>query len=207
MVSILKRNSGVWQDRYCAGAYRLITGMSDTKRHLHQCVTELHQSRQSATAMHGIKGILLTMIQTHNMSRQMMNAMLTGNWVTHPLSTTESCQTSSRTGVVQLLDSGHRRQATAKCGRERQEGDRVATGRRHGGDRKTTGKRQESGGEATGSDRQATGRQQGRCDRRATGKQQGATEWRQGYDGEATGNKTQRQDKRQESERKTTGGR
>ena len=60
-----------------------------------------------------------------------------------------------------------------KCGRERQEGDRVATGRRQGGDRKTTGQRQESGREATGSDRQATGRRQGRCHRRATGGRQG----------------------------------
>ena len=59
------------------------------------------------------------------------------------------------------LDSGHARQGTVKCGRERQEGDRVATGRRQGGDRKTTGQRQESGREATGSDRQATGERQG----------------------------------------------
>ena len=60
------------------------------------------------------------------------------------------------------LDSGHARQATAKCGRERQEGDRVATGRRQGGNSRTTGEQQESGREATGSDRQATGRRQGR---------------------------------------------
>ena len=89
-------------------------------------------------------------------------------------------------GDLSQLDSGHARQATVKCGRERQEGDRVATGRRQGGDRKTTGKRQESGREATGSDRQATGRRQGRCDRRATGGRQGgdrmATGRRQGSD-------------------------
>ena len=83
--------------------------------------------------------------------------------------------------MVASVDPGHARQATGKCGRERQEGDR---GRRQGGDRKTTGKRQESVREATGSDRQATERRQGRCDRRATGKGQGgdrvATGRRQG---------------------------
>ena len=68
------------------------------------------------------------------------------------------CPPSGRAaGAHYPLDSGHARQATVKCGRERQEGDRVATGRRQGGDRKTTGQRQESGREATGSDRQATG--------------------------------------------------
>ena len=87
-------------------------------------------------------------------------------------------------GLVPPIDSGHERQATAKCGRERQESDRVATGRRQSGDRKTTGKRQESGREAAGSNRRATGRRQRRCDRRATGKRQGgdrvATGRRQG---------------------------
>ena len=90
------------------------------------------------------------------------------------------------TALCLPIDSGHARQATVKCGRERQEGDRVATGRSKGGDRKTTGQRQESGREATGSDRQATGRRQGRCDRRATGGRQGgdrvATGRRQGSD-------------------------
>ena len=89
-------------------------------------------------------------------------------------------------GMLVLLDSGHARQATVNCGRERQEGDRVAAGRRQGGDKKTTGQRQESGREATGSDMQATGRRQGRCDRRATGGRQGgdrvATGRRQGSD-------------------------
>ena len=86
------------------------------------------------------------------------------------------------------IDSGHARQATVKCGRERQEDDRVATGRRQVGDRKTTGQRQESGRKATGSNRQAIGRRQGKCDRRATG-------GRQGGDRVATG-------RRQESDRK-----
>ena len=110
---------------------------------------------------------------------------------------------------VERLDSGHARQATVKCGRERQEGDMVATGRRQGGDRKTTGQRQESGREATGSDRQATGRRQGRCDRRATGGRQGgdrvATGRRQGSDRKqdiATGYAT---GKRQEDDRRATG--
>ena len=67
-----------------------------------------------------------------------------------------------------LLDSDHARQATGKGGRERQEGDRVTTGRRQGGNRKATGKRQASNRQGTGErqltmlgNREATGRRQG----------------------------------------------
>ena len=92
------------------------------------------------------------------------------------------------------FDSGHARQATVKCGRARQEGDKVATGRRQGGDRKTTGKRQESDRKAAGKRQEVTGRRQ-EGDRRAAtgGRQEGnraATGWRQEDDRDATGNKT-----------------
>ena len=50
------------------------------------------------------------------------------------------------------LDSGCAKQATLKCGRVRQEGDRVATGGQQAGGRRTTGKRQERGREAIRSD-------------------------------------------------------
>ena len=107
------------------------------------------------------------------------------------------------------LDSGHPKQATVKCGTERQEGDRVATGKRQDGDRKTAGKRQESGRKASGNDRQAKGRRQGSCGRRATGWEQGgdklATGWRQGSNRKqdiATGYATAR---RKEDNRRATG--
>ena len=92
----------------------------------------------------------------------------------------------------------HARQATVKCGRERQEGDRVATGRRQGGDRKKTGKRQESGRKGTGSNRQVRGRRQQSCNRKTTG-------GRQGGDRETTGKRQETRHSDRISNRKAKG--
>jgi hypothetical protein len=54
--------------------------------------------------LNDICDLLLSMIQTHNMTRQMMNAMLTGNWVTHAsIAQSMHCQNNNRTGVVQYI--------------------------------------------------------------------------------------------------------
>ena len=78
-------------------------GRSDNRQTLWKCVHDWHADPQ-VQKLNDICDLLLSMIRTHNMTRQMMNAMVTGNWVTHA-SIAESMhyQNSCRTGVVQLL--------------------------------------------------------------------------------------------------------
>ena len=68
------------------------------------------------------------------------------------------------------LDSGHARQATAKCSREQLESDRVATRRGQGGDRKATVKRQGGDRKRQAGNRNAPGKLQQESKREATGR-------------------------------------
>ena len=98
------------------------------------------------------------------------------NKIEHPTTNTfmyPRCERARLSGSTLPLDSGCVRQATAKCGREQQEGGRVATGRQQESGRKEAGKRQEATSRRQEGNRgAATGGQKG--------SNRGAIGWRQG---------------------------